>query len=403
MNDKAFKPDIEGLRRSVGALLDHGGAIASEELPDTFPLDGLGEAETLERLAPLILGGARRLDAPEAFAHMDPPTPWITWAIAMWNASLNQNLLHPETSPAAREIEQRVISWIAPFFGMDGGHMTPGSTVANLTALWAAREMRSIKTVIASDASHLSIEKAAHLLGMEYQALPADDQGRLTADAVNVDLSKAALVLNAGTTSAGAIDDLALAGEAAWTHVDAAWAGPLAFSPTHQFRIEGMANADSVAISAHKWLYQPKESGLVLFKNTVASHRAVSFGGAYLAVPNVGVLGSHGATAAALLATLLAWGQTGLVERIDRAMDLADDLWQRLDTHPKAQLFGPQTSGVILWRPSSDMDIDQAQASLPVGSVSRTSIHGRPWLRHVAANACADIEAIWQPIERLLR
>lgn len=406
MRDDAFKPDIKDLRRSIDALmkagLEPGPSAARDELPDTLPVDGIGEVETLQKLAPLVLGGAQRLGAPQAFAHMDPPTPWITWAIAMWNASLNQNLLHPATSPVARGIEERVISWIAPFFGMDGGHMTPGSTVANLTALWAARELRGIKTVIASDAAHLSIAKAAHILGLDFRALPADGTGRLTAHAIEGDLSDAALVLTAGTTSAGAIDELALIGTAAWTHVDAAWAGPLAFSAVHRSRLDGITHADSVSISAHKWLFQPKESGLILFKDAEAAHRALSFGGAYLAAPNVGVLGSHGASAMPLMATLLAWGQAGLAERIDRAMDLAEDLWQRLDAHPKAQLFGPQTSGVILWRPSGSADIDHAQAALPSGLASRASVGGQAWFRHVAANPCADIDAIWPPIERLL-
>lgn len=404
MRDQAFEPDLDGLRRSVDALLNAGAGATSDELLAALPVDGLGETATLERLAPLVLGGAARLGAAAAFAHMDPPTPWITWATAMWNASLNQNLLHPDLSPVARGIEDRVVAWIAPFFGMGGGHMTPGSTVANLTALWAARELKSIRTVIASDASHLSIAKAAHILGLNYRTLPADDEGRLTAGTLDGDLSDAALVLTAGTTSAGAIDELALAGKAAWTHVDAAWAGPLVFSATHRSRLGGIANADSVAISAHKWLFQPKESGLILFKDTDATHRAVSFGGAYLAVPNVGVLGSHGATAVPLMATLLAWGQAGLADRIDRAMTLADKLWQRLNAHPNACLFGPQASGVILWRPSPSFtaNIDHALASLPAGSTSRTQVGGQTWLRNVAANPSADIDAIWRPIERLL-
>ncbi|MGI9499428.1 MAG: pyridoxal phosphate-dependent decarboxylase family protein, partial [Geminicoccaceae bacterium] len=338
----------------------------------------------------------------DAFAHMDPPTPWITWATAMWNASLNQNLLHPDLSPAARRVEERVIAWLAPFFGMEGGHMTPGSTVANLTALWAARELKSIKTVIASKAAHLSVAKAAHLLGLDFHAVETDGQGRMTAANLDIDLANAALVLTAGTTGAGAIDELSLAGRAAWTHVDAAWAGPLIFSETYRSRLSGLGGADSASVSAHKWLFQPKESGMILFKDVLAAHQAVSFGGAYLAEPNVGILGSHGATAVPLMATLLAWGQSGLARRIEQAMQHADDLWQRLDTHPKVQVFGPQASGVVLWRPSGSPDIDQFLRSLPTGSTSRTSIGGQDWLRNVAANPMADIDHLWASIEALL-
>lgn len=403
MKDRAFEPDIDGLRWALEALLGTEDAAPEGYLPEALPVQGLGEMATLETLAPLVLGGARRLGGADAFAHMDPPTPWITWATTMWNASLNQNLLHPDLSPIARRIEERVIDWIAPFFGMTGGHMTPGSTLANLTALWAARELRSIETVIASEASHLSIAKAAHLLGLGYLAVEADHQGRMIATSIDADLSKAALVLTAGTTSAGAIDELALAGRAAWTHVDAAWAGPMVFSERHRSRLDGITKADSIAVSAHKWLFQPKESGMILFKNVEAAHPAISFGGAYLAAANVGILGSHGAVAVPLMATLLAWGQRGLAQRIDRAMACADDLFQRLSTHPKALVFGPQASGVILWRPVGSDEVDHCLRSLPAGSTSKTTIDGEAWLRNVAANPSVDVDGLWTPIERLLQ
>ena len=277
-----------------------------------MPESGLGEIQTLAMLAPLVLGQAANLGAATAFAHMDPPTPWVTWALTLWNVSLNQNLLHPATAPVARNIEQLVISWLAPYFGMQGGHMTPGCTVANLTALWAARENAGVTEVIASEGAHLSIAKAAHLLGLRYQTIASDRTGAMIAEALEGDLSRTVLVLTAGTTSGGRLDPLTLAGRAGWTHIDAAWAGPLRLSARHGDRLAGLERADSVAVSAHKWLFQPKESAFVLFRDVASAHAAVSFGGAYLATPNIGVLGSHGAAATLLLATLLACGGTGL-------------------------------------------------------------------------------------------
>jgi L-2,4-diaminobutyrate decarboxylase len=130
---------------------------------------------------------ACRLDAPTAFAHMDPPTPWLTWAMALWNSSLNQNLLHSATAPVARHIEEKVIAWLAPFFGMQGGHMTPGSTMANLTALWSARECAGVAEVVTSGNAHLSIAKAAHLLGLRYRSLPSSLLGALLPEGLSGD------------------------------------------------------------------------------------------------------------------------------------------------------------------------------------------------------------------------
>jgi len=368
-----------------------------------MPEDGVGESRTLERLAPVVLGGAQRLGAPVAFAHMDPPTPWITWATTLWNASLNQNLLHPDVAPVARGLEQRVVGWLAPAFGMDGGHMTSGSTIANLTALWAARELRGVRTVVASEAAHLSVAKSAHILGLEFHAVATNPAGAMDTACLPTDLSDCALVLTAGTTSAGAMDALTLAGCAAWTHVDAAWAGALRLSRTHAARLDGIEGADSVAVSAHKWLFQPKESGLALFRDTASAHDAVSFGGAYLAAPNIGVLGSHGAAAVPLLATLLAWGRAGLAARIDHSMQLADTLWQRLRECPEVEPFGAPTSGIVLWRPRGRRGAADVLSALPPGSASLTTVDGKAWVRHVAANPCVDMERLWRHIEGSVR
>jgi len=402
MTERSFALDAKALKRAVEVLENPPSHEIAEPLPAGLPELGLGEAEALDRLAPIVLGQARRLGAPEAFAHMDPPTPWITWATTLWNAALNQNLLHPDVAPVARDLEARVVDWLAPIYGMDGGHMVPGSSVANLTALWAAREVAGIVTVVTSQAAHLSVDKAAHILGLNIVKLPLDETGGLNPRALPKDLSKAALVLTAGTTSTGAIEDLSLIGHAAWTHVDAAWAGPLRLSRKYAARLDGIERADTIAISAHKWLFQPKESGLIFFRDSKLAHQAISFGGAYLAVPNVGVLGSHGAIAVPLLATLLAWGRSGLAERVEHAMVAADTLWKRLRSHPSVEVFGAQESGVVLWRPRGASDVEPIYQRLPRSSASTTVVLGRDWIRHVAANPNANIDLIWAAIEEAL-
>jgi len=401
--DPSFDPNFAGLRRAVD-LLDRQSisGLLHLGLPDSLPDAGLGEAEALERLAPDVLGGAAYLDASHAMAHMDPPTPWITWAVALWNARLNQNLLHPATAPFAREAEERVVAWLAPFFGMNGGHMTPGSTVANLTALWAARDLRGVKKVVASSASHLSLRKAARILGLAFVEAGVDQGHGLDPATLPGDLSDACLVLTAGTTTVGAVDPLECCGRAAWRHVDAAWAGPLALSARYRDRLSGIEQADSVALSAHKWLFQPKESALVMFRDTAAANSAISFGGAYLAAPNIGVQGSHGAAGVLLLATLLAWGREGLAARIERCMDNSHRLQAFIAGHPGLELFPDGGTGVVVFRPTSH-PVEAFHAALPQGLASLATIDGHPWLRCVCANPNADVDKIVETIDVLLK
>ena len=395
--DASFSADLAGLDRAVRFLAEAPPA-APDDLPPHLPEAGLGEQAALERLAPHVLGAAARLDARDAFAHMDPPTPWLTWAFALWNARLNQNLLHPATAPFARAAEERVVAWLAPYFGMTGGHMTPGSTVANLTGLWAAREVARVKLVLASAAAHLSIRKAAHILGLRFEALPVDRLQRLDAASLaGADLSDACLVLTAGTTATGAIDPLHLAGSAGWTHVDAAWAGPLCLSERFKERLAGIERADSIAVSAHKWLFQPKESALVFFRDVTAAHAAISFGGGYLAAPNIGLLGSHGATAVPLVGTLLAWGRQGLAERIERCMENAGRLARAIAASTEFTLFAPPETGVVVFQPQRE-PLDALAARLLPASASITRIGDQTWLRCVAANPTVSVELLLRKI-----
>lgn len=391
--DASFSPN-PGLRRAVDLLQQP--LPQRQALPTSCPEQGIGERGALEQLAPYILGGAAFLDAPQVAAHMDPPTPWITWATAMWNARLNQNLLHRSTAPFATEAEQLVVDWLRPFFGMGGGHFCSGSTLSNLTALWAARDSAGIKQVVASKAAHISIEKAARLLGLPYRQVPTNAAGQIDSGQLG-DLSDAALVLIAGTTTTGAIDPLALAGQAKWTHVDAAWGGPLRLSQAHAPALEGIQGADSVTISAHKWLFQPKESALILFRRPEQVREAISFGGSYLATPNVGLQGSRGAAAVPLLATLLAWGREGMAARIDRTMAIAQQLAEAVDMVDNMQLWAMPKTGITVFRPLND-SVDAVYGRLSDGMLSTCVLDGTTWLRSVAANPVADVDQIIEAI-----
>jgi L-2,4-diaminobutyrate decarboxylase len=381
MNSEDFQPNEQLLSRAVELLISPENFTSSEPLPANLPEVGIGSMDALSAMFDDVLGKSRDLGAPGFFAHMDPPTPAITWAMHLWTASRNQNLLHPDTAPRARELEKLAVDWIAPCFGMSGGHMTPGSTVANLTAIWAARES-GCRVVASGTGAHLSIRKAAHLLGMEHRII---DDWSNTGDLMN-----AVAVITAGTTSTGEIEPLDAASDARWRHIDAAWSGPLRLSEHHRHLLEGIERADSVAISAHKWLFQPKESAFILFADHETAHKSISIDGAYLAVPNVGVLGSHGTIAAPLIAMLLAFGREGIASMIDKSMTVADELAALVRAHADLELRSAPNCGVLCWRHKS-VSADDIKRHLPEDvMVSSTTINGEPWLRSVAANPNAN-------------
>jgi len=253
---------------------------------------------------------------------------------------------------------------------------------------------------VASEAAHVSVPKSARILGLPYEAVPINSAGELDAEQLP-DVSEACLVLTAGTTTVGAIDPLHLIGQAQWSHVDGAWSGPLRLSQTYAHLLKGIEQADSVAMSAHKWLFQPKDSALILFRDVASAHDVISFGGSYLANPNVGVQGSRGAAAIPLLATMMAWGRTGIVERIERSMAIAHQFAQAIDEMDKFELWRPPTTGIMVFRPVNqavNQTVNQITEAvyrrLPEGMLSTCTIQGEQWLRSVAANPMADLNKI---------
>ena len=366
--------------------------------PATLPDVGWGEDETLALFSAEMGASSAFLGGEAALAHMDPPPPEIAVGISALNARYNQNLLHPDLSPLATEAEARVVAWIAEAFHMAAGHMCGGSTIANLTALWAARESGA-RRIVASKEAHLSIPKAAHILGLDCDIVDVDARGCLLLDAVS-DLHEAALVLTAGTTGRGVIDPLRhpRAREARWLHVDAAWGGPLRLS-RYGALLDGVEAASSVSISAHKWLFQPKDSALCLFADSAAQDR-VAFQGSYLARPNVGVQGSRGAVGLTLLATLIALGREGIDERIHRCMTLAEGLASRLDDDSRTVLKAAPETGVVNWRPTSGVT-DESVQSLR-GVASTVTIDDETWMRNVAANPHARLDRVWDRVSATL-
>lgn len=393
-----FAPDPVGLQVALDTLIYYKSEPGKPtpwtwgpRLTTTWPELGRGGMQALIDLAEVGLELPTRVDHPGFLAHMDPPTPWFTWAAAQWAAAMNQNLLHPDVAPTMRDLEQQVITWMAPSFGMGGGHLVPGSSLATLTALWAARDARGVTEIVSSAASHLSVAKAARVLGLPHRVVPVDDEQQIDVDQLG-DLSTSALVLTAGTVSTGAIDPLNLAGRARWTHVDAAWAGPLVFSIEFGDVLDGISGADSVGFSAHKWLHQPKESAAILFADNDEAEEVLSFGGDYLSAPNIGLLGSSGARALPLAATFLAWGRYGLAAVIDTGMLRIEQLERIVLESDDLEAGCRNRTGVLLWRPigASEDYLRATQRRLEESWVSIAIVDGEAWFRSVGANPMAD-------------
>jgi aromatic-L-amino-acid decarboxylase len=209
------------------------------------------------------------------------------------------------TAGAADLLEAQTIRWVGQFVGFDDdacGLLAAGGTIANLTALTAARE-RALPGVrhegagdrrmalYCSAEAHYSVRRAAEVLGIggrNVRAIPVDAQRRIDVDACKVAIDRdrrkgivpVAVVATAGTTLTGAVDDLEelanMCGDEIWLHVDGAYGLPAASTRRAAHLFKGLSRAYSATVDAHKWLYVPKACSALLMHDVSALEEAFS-------------------------------------------------------------------------------------------------------------------------------
>jgi glutamate/tyrosine decarboxylase-like PLP-dependent enzyme len=221
---------------------------------------------------------------------------------------LNQNLTAWRSAPAGATIERTVVRWLGEAIGCRGfsGTLTGGGSAANFMALAMARESRlpanergiqsaGAGIVYASEQVHMSIPKAVAMLGMgreNVHYVPCDKSYRMVPSELASAVSKdkvagrkpIAVIASAGTVNTGAIDPLEAIASIAqehglWMHVDGAYGALAAIAVPEKFK--GLAQADSLSLDAHKWLYQPLDCGCLLYRDPAVARTAFAYTGSY--------------------------------------------------------------------------------------------------------------------------
>lgn len=158
---------------------------------------------------------------------------------------------------------------------------------------------------------------------------------------------------------------------------------------------------------AHKWLYQPKGSAVVLFKDE-ASQRQISYGAPTglppaIATPTIGLLGSAPTTSLPLLATLLSMGKRGVAERIEADVGKATTLAALVRDDDAFIVFEKNAgdagrTGVVAWRPkgfaTDPIAMHSIREAMDAAWVSLATFDGETWFRSVAANPNADAKLV---------
>ncbi|MCD1246502.1 glutamate decarboxylase [Vibrio cholerae] len=285
--------------------------------------------------------------SPSFIGHMTSALPYFLMPLSKIMIALNQNLVKIETSKAFTPLERQVLGMIHRLIYGETDHFyqqwmhsaehslgafCSGGTIANITALWVARN-NALKAegdfpgvekaglfkamrhygheglaILVSERGHYSLKKAADVLGIGQEGLvavktdahnricPHDLEQKITELKANK-IKVFAVVGVAGTTETGNIDPLRTIAqicqrEQIHFHIDAAWGGATLMSNRYRGLLDGVELADSVTIDAHKQLYIPMGAGMVLFKDPNAM-RSIEHHAQYILRQGSKDLGSH--------------------------------------------------------------------------------------------------------------
>jgi glutamate/tyrosine decarboxylase-like PLP-dependent enzyme len=206
---------------------------------------------------------------------LKPPHPAAAAAyVAAMLVNPNNHAL--DGGPVTSEMEKEVVTELATMLGLREptlGHLTSSGTIANLEALWVARELHPDKGVAYGANAHYTHARMSEVLRMPGRSIPATPQGRMDLDALEAACASGeigTMVLTGGTTGLGALDpiDEALALRERYgvrIHVDAAYGGFFTLLDDAPAPLRAIAEADSVVIDPHKHGLQPYGCGAVLF------------------------------------------------------------------------------------------------------------------------------------------
>jgi aromatic-L-amino-acid/L-tryptophan decarboxylase len=370
-------------------------------------------------------------------------------------AGLNVNAMLWRTGPAATELEETTLGWLARLIGLPAefeGVINDTASSSTLYALAAAREMQGDLRVRAeglagrpevprlrvycSREAHSSVDKAVLTLGLGLTGvrhIDTDDEQRMVPQALEAAIAgdraagvrPLAVVATVGTTSTTAVDPVASIAdicerEGVWLHIDAAYGGAAAILPEMRWVLDGAERAQSLVINPHKWLLVPVDCSVLYTRRPDLLKSAFSLVPEYLTTTDpsdVRNLMDYGVALGRRFRALKLWfvlrhfGAAGLREVLRHHLDLARTFAEWVDAHPSFERLAPTRFSVVAfrYRPSGEVEeavldrlnseiLQEVNASGEV-YLSHTRVGGRYALRLAVGNIRTgreQVERAWQ-------
>ena len=362
-------------------------------LPSDAPSHGENFDAIFADFERIILPGITHWNHPGFFAYFAITGSAPGVLAEFLSAALNVQAMLWRTSPAATELEEVTLGWLRRLIGLPdnfGGVIYDTASVSSLHALAAARELAipGVRSdglagrgdlprfrIYCSQHAHSSIDKAVILLGLGHAALAhveADADYRMIPERLEAAIARdraagvrpLAVVATVGTTSTTSVDPVAEISmicrrEGVWLHVDAAYAGVAAMLPDRQWILDGAADADSIVVNPHKWLFTPFDLSVLYCRRMDALRAAFSLTPEYLRTSepspvqnlmDTGIQLGRRFRSLKLWMVLRHFGVDGLRERIAHHIQLAHRFAEWVSSHPDFTLVAPVPFSVVCFR-----------------------------------------------------
>ncbi|WP_167109463.1 pyridoxal phosphate-dependent decarboxylase family protein [Amycolatopsis granulosa] len=381
---------------------------------------GVGAAQALTELSRLLAAGSVDPADPACAAHLHCPPLAVAVAADVVASALNPSMDSWDQAPVASEIERELTALVArlcyPDASAPDAVVTTGGTESNLLGLLLAREQDPDVRPVCGRNAHHSVARAAWLLGLPAPVLLDGDGECMRPDALADALrdlrGRAVVVATAGTTDTGAIDPLRDLAQVcrrhgARLHVDASYGGLALCSAKLKPLLDGLAEADSVALDAHKFGWQPISAGLLAVRET-ADLAALSVRAEYLNADDDTEAGlpdllgrslrtSRRPDAFRMAVTLRALGIEGMGALVEHCCTTAAGVAAMIEAHPALRLWGAPTLSTVLFRPAGADDelvtrVRRTLLEAGTAVVGRATMPGGVWLKLTLLHPGASAE-----------
>lgn len=441
----SFTNQLDGMP----ALAADDGAWSEEVL--AISENGVGSWQALSQLSSLAERYATGSAGPRYYDFVVGGTTPAALAADWIVSSIDQNAAGPGSSDFATKAEQLAIELLIRLFSFPPewtGVLSTSAMTANLTALGAATDWWALQLgtswreqgiarlprirVFSSRLVHFTVLKAVQILGHGRQCLTYwEDSSTPGASALGVlereldsDQEPKIVIATAGDANSGRFDDIQSLAEVCnrtntWLHVDAAFGLGARLVPDRRSLLAGIDKADSVAADTHKWLNMPYDSGFTLVGPRANLGRTFGVSSApYLpqdldfeGFSTWSPEGSRRARALPVLASMMAFGRSGLSELANRLFGLGASLAARVEEDEVLELMAPYIFGVVCFRikrPWADESMNRLNALVVQRvkerrrfSVGKTVISNRVCIRVAIVNWRTTSADVWALVDEV--